>query len=235
MSKILLTICARGGSVGIPDKNIKEVAGKPLIAYTIEHALMFTEQHPDTDIFLSTDSDKIRQVAKDYGLQTDYQRPDALATSSTGKVAVIRDALHFAENSSNMRYDFILDLDVTSPLRTKKDLEEAFEQCQNSNKLITFSVNKSHKNPYFNIVEAVGSDYRVSKSSEGFLSRQAAPKTFDINGAFYFYKRSFFDLNLESVTQTGVFDIYVMDHICHDVDTPEDLMFLEWILLNNQL
>ncbi|MEQ9304797.1 MAG: hypothetical protein RJQ14_12890 [Marinoscillum sp.] len=74
MHKVLLTICARGGSVGVPDKNIKDVAGKPLIAHTIEHAMMFRKRHPGTYIFLSTDSEKIKQVAKDYGLHTDYLR-----------------------------------------------------------------------------------------------------------------------------------------------------------------
>ena len=230
MSNILITICARGGSVGVPDKNIKPVDGKPLIFYTIKHAFDFQNHLPGVDILLSTDSDRIKEVAKECGLTTEYQRPAELGTSDTGKVAVIKDALKFAEKTNNKSYDFVLDLDVTSPLRTITDLNKAFNQSKSNEKLITFSVNHGHKNPYFNIVEFDGEDYAISKSSDGFLSRQKAPQTYDINGSFYFYKRAFFDMGINRVTEKGVFDVFVMDHICHDVDSEEDLKFLEWVI-----
>lgn len=233
MSNILITICARGGSVGVPDKNIKLVNGKPLISYTIKHAFEFQSKFSGVDILLSTDSEKIKGVAAKFGLSTEYQRPAHLGASDIGKVAVIKDALRYAENTNNKCYDMVLDLDVTSPLRTLTDLTKALEQSKTNNKLITFSVNHSHKNPYFNIVEFDGENYSISKSSDGFLSRQKAPQTYDINGSFYFYKRAFFDMGIDKVTEKGVFDVFVMDHICHDVDSQEDLMYLEWVIERN--
>ena len=93
-SNILITICARGGSKGIPKKNIFQVNGKPLIAYTIDFAMEF-KNHIDCDIILSTDDKMIRDVALDYGLETDYIRPSYLANDDAGKVETIEHVLEF--------------------------------------------------------------------------------------------------------------------------------------------
>lgn len=232
---ILITICARGGSKGVPGKNIRPIAGKPLIAHTIAHARAFQERFSETDIQLSTDDDTIREVAEKYDLTTHYKRPQELGSDSTGKVAVIRDALAFAETDGQTRYDFILDLDVTSPLRILDDLIRGYEQIQRSDKLILFSVNESHKNPYFNMVEFDGKDYKISKDSQGFMSRQDLPKVYDMNASFYFYRREFFESNLQRVTEKGIFDVYVMDHVCHDIDTELDLEFVKFLIENGKL
>ena len=98
MDKTLITICARGGSKGIPGKNIKPVGDKPLITYTVEAAQKFAETH-GADIALSTDSDEIREAASKAGLNTDYNRPDFLANDTCGKVDAIKDAVRFYEKS----------------------------------------------------------------------------------------------------------------------------------------
>lgn len=228
--RLLITICARGGSKGLPGKNIKPIDGKPLIAFTIKHALNFQEAHQHVDILLSTDSIEIQKIAEQSGLKTDYTRPENLAGDTVGKVAVIRDALRYTESKTNIRYDLILDLDVTSPLRTQEDLESGFQKAILSNKLILFSVSEAHKNPYFNLVEFDGKDLAISKESGGYLSRQSAPTVYEINGSFYFYKREFFDLNIEKVTERGIFDIYLMDHPCHDVDNEVDFQYLKFLI-----
>lgn len=124
---ILLTICARGGSKGIPGKNIKMMNGKPLIWYTIQTARMFQKRVPNVDIVLSTDSDEIRRVAKECGLDSDYKRPDYLANDTCGKIDAIKDVLLHYEQQYGKRYDYLLDMDVTSPLRTVDDLLAAFK------------------------------------------------------------------------------------------------------------
>jgi len=150
---ILITICARGGSKGIPGKNIKLLNGKPLIEYTIISALNFAKIY-NAKVVLSTDDDSILSVCNSIGLQTNYRRPADLSTDTAGKIDTILDILLFEEKENNIKYDYILDLDVTSPLRTQLDLIEAFEKLQNDkNALNIFSVNIANKNPYFNMVE----------------------------------------------------------------------------------
>ena len=233
----LITICARGGSKGIPGKNIKKIGEKPLIGYTIEHAIQFKSYLPNTDIFLSTDSEEIKDVTSRISSEVDleYMRPNELATDSAGKIGAISDLLNFAENKSNKTYDYVLDLDVTSPLRNLNDLKEALEIIiHNEVAMNLFSVNVAAKNPYFNMVEMDENGfYSLSKKGQ-FLSRQSAPKVYELNASFYFYKRAFFNENLESaITARSL--IYEMKHICFDLDQPLDFELLNYLLVENKL
>ena len=146
---LLITICARGGSKGIPGKNIKNVFNKPLIAYSIECAFKFARLY-NADVTLSTDSDEIKKVAALFNLKTDYTRPADLATDTAGKIPVLRDVWKYEEQNRNKKYDYFLDLDITSPLRTIEDLNGAFEMIKNNtNALNLYSVSPAHRNPYF--------------------------------------------------------------------------------------
>ena len=138
---ILITICARGGSNGIPGKNIKVINGIPLIAYTIELAKRFQNKY-NAKIGLSTEDIEIKKTAEAYGLMTNYKRPSFLATDTAGKIDTINDVLSYEESLLKDKIDFILDLDVTSPLRTFEDIEQALQLLINkpvikyTNKLI---------------------------------------------------------------------------------------------------
>lgn len=229
---ILITVCARGGSKGVPGKNIKPILGKPLIAHTINTAQLFAQNH-QADIILSTDDPKIQAVAAEYGLSTDYRRPAELATDQAGKVGVIRHAWQYAEVTLNKQYDYVLDLDVASPLRTQKDLELALKKIQSTPQaIILFSVNEAAHNPYFTIVEeADNGTVKLSKRlDQPVLGRQAAPRAYDLNGAFYYYSRTFLEGDYTSVTLDGQSTIYVMPHICFDIDTPLDFAMMEFVL-----
>jgi CMP-N,N'-diacetyllegionaminic acid synthase len=233
---ILVTICARGGSKGLPGKNIKLLGGRPLIDYSIKMAQAFAAKH-DAVIALSTDDEDIIRVAAEHGLSTDYQRPDVLASDTAGKVDAIADLLFYEEKRQNTTFEYLLDLDVTSPLRTLEDIENAFLLFTSNKEALTlFSVSKSARNPYFNMVEQKENGfYGVSKSSaDGFLSRQASPVVYDINGSFYFYRRNFFDLGTNKVI-TGKSLIYDMPHTCFDVDHPIDFDFMEFLVTNDRL
>ncbi len=233
--KILITICARGGSKGIPGKNIKPLNNIHLIAYTIQVANRFAEKY-DTDILLSTDDEEIKKVAGMYGLHTDYVRPEFLATDAAGKIDTIKDALLYQEQKLNISYDYILDLDVTSPLRTLEDLLSAFDLIHNdSNSLNLFSVNPAARNPYFNMVEQKDNGYyHLVAKSGNVMTRQSAPKVYDLNASFYFYKRDFFAKDYKTVF-TDASLIYTMPHICFDLDHLIDFDFLEYLLSNNKL
>jgi CMP-N-acetylneuraminic acid synthetase len=234
---ILITICARGGSKGIPGKNIKLLNGTPLIVYTIDTARQFQKKYQDVDIALSTDSEEIREIAKQYGIQTNYKRPESLGGDTVGKIEVIKDVLLFYENMTVKRYDYIIDLDVTSPLRNFDDLKESFRIIKSDPDAINlFSVSSANKNPYFNMVEQKENGYYalVKQINTTYLTRQSSPKIYELNASFYFYRRLFFDLNYQgAITDKSL--IYEMPHICFDLDHPVDFDFLSYLISNNKL
>lgn len=234
---ILITICARGGSKGIPGKNIKPINGKPLIGYTIDVAYQFKELFQSVDIALSTDSDEIQQVASSCGLSSDYKRPDSLANDTVGKIDAIKDILLYSEQKNQCRYDYVLDLDVTSPLRTLQDLENAFALLQKDEQAVNlFSVNEAGRSPYFNMVEQKSNGYyaQVVKPEGNVFTRQSAPKCYDLNASFYFYKRRFFEEGYcGAITDRSL--VYVMPHVCFDMDHPIDFEFMSYLLSNGKL
>lgn len=235
--RILVTICARGGSKGIPGKNIKELAGKPLIGYSIDVACRFKSEFGEVDIALSTDSDQIMEVAVACGLKSDYKRPDSLAGDTIGKIDAIRDVVLFYENKNNIRYDYILDLDVTSPLRNLTDLKDAFELLKNDKEAVNlFSVSPSGRSPYFNMVEKKENGYYAQVKQPDFtvLTRQSAPVVYDLNASFYFYRRSFFECGYKgAITDKSL--IYLVPHTCFDLDHPIDFEFISYLLENKKL
>lgn len=234
---ILITICARGGSKGIPGKNIKEIAGKPLIVYTIDVAEKFKAKYQSTTIALSTDSLEIKEVAAQYGLVSDYLRPDHLAGDSVGKIDAIRDVVLYYEQTSSLKFDFILDMDVTSPLRTLEDLENAFAILESDEGAVNlFSVSDPDRNPYFNMVEKKENGYYalVKDLKDIVMTRQSAPLVYALNASFYIYKRSFFDLGYTgAITDKSL--IYKVPHLCFDLDHPIDFDFMSYLLDNKKL
>lgn len=237
--KNLITICARGGSKGIPGKNIKPLDKKPLIYYTLKMADEYARLNPGTDIYLSTDSVEIKKAVKNLdfpSVNLDYERPSKLATDSAGKLDVIKDVLEYAESKNNVVYDNVLDLDVTSPLRDLRDLEIAFSQLHEDHKAFNiFSVNPADRNPYFNMVEHKENSPYIKLCKEGaFLTRQSAPKVYDVNASFYIYKKRFFEeKNKSPITASTL--VYVMPHICFDLDHDLDFEFMSFLLKENKL
>jgi CMP-N,N'-diacetyllegionaminic acid synthase len=236
MNNLLITICARGGSKGIPNKNSSIINRIPLIAYTINIASKFANLQGG-HVALSTDSDEIKKIAKAYGLRTDYIRPADLSADNTGKIDTIRDLLLFEEKKNRKIYDFVLDLDVTSPLRTMSDLSGAYDLITaDENALNIFSVSKPHRNPYFNVVEKDKDGYfkLVKTPEKPIKSRQTAPRVFDLNASYYFYRRRFFEMGFENA-YTPRSLVSIVEHICFDLDEPVDFLFMEYLIVNNKL
>ena len=231
----LVTICARGGSKGIPGKNVRRLNNIPLIAYTIQVAKEFAKLNK-ADIAISTDDLHIKKTAEEYGGFSEYTRPERLATDTAGKIDTIGDLLLYQENKTNKSFDYVLDLDVTSPLRTLEDLIKAFETIKaDSNALNLFSVNNAARNPYFNMVEQKENGYYdLVRRGGTVLTRQSAPKVYDLNASFYFYRKEFFTKGLKTVfTERSL--IYLMPHLCFDLDHPVDFEFLEFLIANHKL
>lgn len=234
---ILITICARGGSKGIPGKNIKIINGIPLIAYTIKLAKEIQKKH-NVVITLSTDDVEIKKTAESFGVSTCYERPTFLATDTAGKIDTINDVLLYEEKLANIKFDYVLDMDVTSPLRTFEDIENALNiLINNPDAKNLFSVNPAARNPYFNMVEENSNGfYSLIKSNPdgSVMTRQTAPKVYDLNASFYWYRRLFFESGEKSaITDKSL--IYEMNHICFDLDHSVDFLFMEYLIQNSKL
>jgi len=232
--EILVTLCARGGSKGIPGKNIRLINGIPLIALSINIAKVFAKKY-GADIGLSTDSEEIKQVAAQFGIETSYCRPNKFATDHAGKLEAIFDLIKYEEECRHKKYEYILDLDITSPLRNLQDLESAFAILhQDAKALNLFSVNIASRNPYFNMVEKQPSGYYEQVKKGTFLTRQSTPIVYDLNASFYFYKRIFFNSTYSNAINPWSL-VYVMPHICFDLDHIIDFDFMEYLFVNNKL
>lgn len=225
--RILGTICARGGSKGVKNKNIKLLQGKPLIAYSIEILKAWGKANR---IVCSTDSEEIKKIANEYGAETPFTRPKKLATDDADKLGVLKHLLNFCEEEDKIEYDYIVDLDPTSPIRTVKDIDKAFNILYNSDAYNIFSVYKAHKNPYFNMVELNENGYaHLSKKPEMTITaRQNAPIVYSMNASIYIYKRQF--LLETSTIFSNKTKIYEMPDISIDIDTQIDFNYIEFIL-----
>ena len=180
MSNILCTICARGGSKGVKNKNIRDLNGKPLIAYTIEQAIQSGLFHR---IVVSTDSDTIAEISKKYGAEVFFKRSTELSSDVAGKLDVIRDAFKRSEEYHNENYEFLVDLDATSPLRNVDDIVNSFALLKVNKYANLITACPSRKSPYFNLVEVDANGIvELSKKIDGkILRRQDAPICYDMN------------------------------------------------------
>ncbi len=229
MENILITICARGGSKGIPGKNIRMVGGRPLLAYSADIAKKFASEW-GADVVLSTDSEEIRTIGKAEGIFAEYERPEHLANDTIGKVEAIKDVVEYMERHLKKNYDVIIDLDVTSPIRTVADIEKCVEILKSDkNALTVFSVNPCGRNPYFNMVEQKDNGYYNVVCQGKFDSRQSAPRVYDMNASIYAYRREALEReNPRAVTERSL--IFPMNHICFDLDEPEDFEYFEYLM-----
>lgn len=221
----LVIIPARGGSKGIPHKNIKELGGKPLICYTIDLARSLVS---DKDICVSTDDMEIIRVVENYGLKVPFVRPAYLATDTMGTYEVLLHALDFYEKNGK-KFDNIILLQCTSPFRRIDDVKGALG-LYTPNIDMVVSVKEAVSNPYYNVFEENKSGFlSISKGDVHYHRRQDAPKAWEYNGAIYI-------INPESLKEKPMSDFtkivkYVMDDIHSiDLDTMFDWKLAELIL-----
>lgn len=227
---ILVTVCARGGSKGIKGKNIKPLAGKPLIAHSIETAKKWgLARH----IVCSTDSEEIAEVAKRYGAEVPFMRPDELATDMAGKVDVIRHAWKESEKAFNETFDVVVDLDVTNPIRSVDDLNGCLEAFRKQKPDVLFSVVKARKSPYFNMVELSedGSATLCKAPEQNYLRRQDVPAVYSLNSCIYLYNPVFLKDEQNNSVFSGKTAVYEMSELSsHEVDRVQDFEYVDYLM-----
>ena len=232
---VLGVIAARGGSRGVPGKNIRPMAGKPLIAWSIEQALAT----PEIDrLIVSTDDEAIRAAAREAGAATPFTRPAELARAETGKFVVWQHALAECEAHYDCRFDLFVDLDCTCPLRDPDDISNAirrFGEARGNGADGVISICRARRSPYFNMVErGDGGTLLLCKNpAEPIVRRQDAPAVFDIVASIYVLDADYvrnagglFDGRLEG---------YEMDETKSlDIDSELDFRIVE-MLMNDRL
>jgi len=226
--KVLCTICARGGSKGVKNKNIRDMLGKPLIAYTIEQALnsgLF--EH----VVISTDSSEIADTAKKHGGEVFFKRDDVLANDTAGKLDVIRDAFVKSEEHYGETYDYLIDLDATSPLRDTEDIKRSFAQFLTDGNHNLITAMPARRNPYFNLIEKdKNGQVALSKKLDSTVARrQDAPACFDMNASIYVWRRdTILNQNNIFLENTG---LYVMpEERSIDIDSELDFEIVEMLM-----
>jgi CMP-N,N'-diacetyllegionaminic acid synthase len=224
---IIGTILARGGSKGVPGKNIKRLCDKPLIHYTIQHAV-------DANIFdvivVSSDSPEILAAASEIPSVHLIERPHALATDTAGKKTAQHHAVRTMEERLGIQFEIVVDLDPTCPLRLPLDIIEAVNlltpQVQN-----VISGTLSDCSPYFSMVEKNSSGFvNLSKSlPEAVKRRQDAPHCYDMSGSVYVWWRDdFFSHETNFLHKTVLLELPV--ERCWDIDQPLDWMVVEMLM-----
>jgi CMP-N,N'-diacetyllegionaminic acid synthase len=222
--KTVATICARGGSAGVPGKNIRLLMGKPLIVYSIEQAFAC----PGIDaVYVSTDSPAIAEVARQAGAEVPFLRPAELATASAPKIPVIQHLIDGIE-SRGVQVGRIVDLDPTSPLRETADVCACLELLDDKTDIV-ITAYEAEKNPYFNMVEYQldGNVGLVKRPATPVTGRQQAPKVYAMNASIYVWHRR----SLSKGLWDGRVKLYVMPRERSiDIDAPLDFKIVELLM-----
>jgi len=225
--KVLCLICARKGSKGIKNKNIKSINKKKLIDITIDHA---KRSKIFNEIVISTDSRIIQRQAHKKKVHSWFLRPRAISGDKVSKLSVIKHGLIESEKKLRKKFDVVCDLDITSPLRKIEDIIKSYKKFRSGNYNILFSVSEAKKNPYFNMVELRKNEVNLVKNLNKIVSsRQSAPKVYEMNASIYFWKRKHLLIKRNLFGKNvGIFEMPRERSI--DIDDNFDLKLVRYLL-----
>ncbi len=228
---ILCTICARKGSKGLKNKNFLQLNGKELFWHTYNQA---KKVKSISNIVISTDSDQFIKKVKSKKIDIFFKRPKSLAGNNIGKVPVIRHAFKKAEDYYKKKFDIIMDLDVSSPLRNIKDIKNCLKMFKKKKSTNLITGTKSRKNPYFNMIEINKNIVKISKKhSRNVVRRQHAPKVYEMNASIYLWERNYLLKNNKLFTKTTLF--YEMPYERSvDIDSYDDFKIVKLLMKNEK-
>ena len=232
---ILFTLCGRAGSKGVKGKNARDFLDVPLVWYSMANIALYMEKYAgedDVKIVLNTDSEPLKDLVrrvKDVPV-TIIHREESLAGDKVPKVAVILDSLNKAEEIFAQKFDMVVDLDITSPLRTVLDVKNAIDRKKQRNDVdVVYSVAPSRRNPYFNMVKE-DNGFFCKAIPSNFTTRQEAPVFYDMNASIYAYSPDALR-NKEHATffNSGCDAIVMKDTGVLDIDSEEDYELMQVI------
>ena len=222
--KVLALIPARGGSKGIKDKNIYPLCGKPLITYSIDCAKR--SKYID-EITVSTDSEKIAEVAKEYGAYVPFLRPAELASDTAKSIDAVVHAIKWLEDH-NEKFDILVLLQPTSPLRTVEDLDGALEKFVDNGEKSLVAVSLVSDNPI--LMRTINADGIMEKllDLQSTVRRQDMKNYYRVNGSIYINKVS--EINIDTSLNDNEIPYIVKPENAIDIDEKKDLVLAEWYL-----
>jgi len=225
---ILGAIFARGGSNGLPGKNIRNLAGKPLIAYAIETGLAISSIDK---VIVSTDDEQIANVAKEYGAQVPFMRPKELATDNSPELLSWKHAILATQEKTGQRVDVLVSIPTTSPLRINEDVQNCISKLIESSADIVITVKETERNPYFNMVtiDKESNVQMLMKTQSGIIRRQDAPVVYGVTTVAYAAKASYIlkaSLLLEGEVKAQV----IPQERALDIDTILDFEIAEFLM-----
>lgn len=226
-------IFARGGSKGVPRKNIRLLAGKPLIAHAIEAAKAVPVlKH----VFVSTDDPEIAEVARRYGAEVPFLRPTELAQDHSPEWLAWQHAIRALQHLNGGRgLDIMVSVPATSPLRLPKDIEACLGALQNSDADVSIMITETQRNPYYNMVAMEGKYARVAVAPpKPIVRRQDAPVVFDMTTVAY-AARAEFILKSKSLFEGKATAALVPPERSLDIDTEFDFKLAEFMLEQSKL
>ena len=224
----LCTICARGGSKGVPGKNVRILHGRPLIAHSLEQA----RASGLFDVLaVSSDSADILDIARRHGADVLIERPPELATDTAAKLPVIRHCVAEVERRSGGRARTLVDLDATSPLRSADDIRGAVALLEESGASNVVTAMPARRSPYFNLVEVdAGGTVRLSKPvTPPYVRRQDAPACFDMNASIYVWRREAL-FEQPSLFAEGTRLFVMPEERSIDIDSELDFALVEFLM-----
>jgi N-acylneuraminate cytidylyltransferase/CMP-N,N'-diacetyllegionaminic acid synthase len=223
----ICTICARGGSKGVPNKNIRPLLGKPLIVHTIEQA----RASGLFDVLaVSSDSDEILAVSGRAGVDHLVERPAELADDRAAKLPAIQHCVRSVEARTGRRYATMVDLDATAPLRVPQDIAGAVALLEAGGCSNVITGCPAHRSPYFNLVEATADGFvALSKPGTGIVRRQDSPACYDCNASIYAWTReTFFGADNVLLPTTRLYEMPRERSL--DIDTELDFDLVEVLM-----
>ncbi len=231
--KILCVISARGGSQGVLDKNIRPLLGKPVITWAIQKARVVPGINR---VVVSTDSEKIAEVARAAGADVPFVRPPELASSNAGKFQVWQHALQACEQQDRIAYDLYIDIDCTNPLIESSDIEGAIQKFRKLtqdglNPDAIFTVSVARRNPYFNLVEPdMEGVLKMSKcdKKEVILARQQAPAVFEHVAGVYVLAAKYLKSS-NHLLDGRAFGCQIPCERAFDIDSELDFKIIEFL------
>lgn len=226
--QILCTICARGGSKGLPNKNLLKIGDKSLIGHTLTQAKAIDAIDC---IIVSSDSNEILKEGEIYAADILLQRSAKLASDNAGKIDAIIDCLNHAESNLNKHFDYVIDLDVTSPLRNLIDIENCLEFTKDQGFKNLITVTNSKKNPYFNQIEITNEGPQLVKSGHNIKGRQSAPKVYDMNASIYVWSRDFL-INEKTLFSRDTIVYDMPEERSLDIDNELDFKIVKHLIEN---
>ncbi len=222
-------IFARGGSKGVVGKNVRLLAGKPLVAYAVETARASAVIER---VVVSTDDARIAEIARQYGAEIPFMRPKELAGDDCPEWLAWQHAIRILQDSPGDRdIDVFVSIPPTSPLRIVADVDACIQALLDNKADVVITVTPAHRNPYFNMVslDAAGYARRVCEPEDTIHTRQGAPEVFDVTTVAY-AARPEHVLHASSIFEGKVKAVVVPPERSVDIDTDLDFQFAEWLL-----